>query len=67
MPGLKLNVSQRLAMQGCIPTWPTTLMALTGYVETSTPGFSAAIAHADRLVTHMFSGASHTVVVPLPI
>jgi hypothetical protein len=56
-----------LSMQGCIPTWPTALVALTGYVETSTPGFPAAIAHADRLVAQMFSGASHSVAVPLPI
>lgn len=53
--------------QGCIPTWPTTLAALTGFNEATTPGFAAAVAHADRLAAHMFSGASHTVAAPLSI
>lgn len=65
--GLEVDRSQHPALQGCIPTWPTTLVALTGYVEASTPGFPAAIAHADRLVAHMFSGAPHAVAAPLPI
>ena len=67
-PGLAAHRIQcPSSMQGCIPTWPTALVALTGYVETSTPGFPAAIAHADRLVAQMFSGASHAVAVSLPI
>ncbi len=44
--------------QGCIPTWPTSLSGLTGYSEATTPGFAAAIAHADRLAAQMFSGAA---------
>lgn len=63
----KPNCLLELHRQGCIPTWPTTLAALTGFNEATTPGFAAAVAHADRLAAHMFSGASHTVAAPLSI
>jgi len=45
--------------QGCIPAWPTSLAAMTGYSEGSGPPLSAAIAFCDRLGAHLSPTNSH--------
>ncbi len=42
--------------QGSVPFWPSALAAMTGYSESSSPIFAAALQHGDRLAQKLFAG-----------
>ena len=52
--------------QGSVPFWPSALAAMTGYSESSSPIFAAALQHGDRLAQKLFVGPpdQHAVVQP---
>ena len=39
-----------------MPFWPSALAAMTGYSESSSPIFAAALQHGDRLAQKLFAG-----------
>ena len=39
-----------------MPFWPSALAAMTGYSESGSPIFAAALQHGDRLAQKLFAG-----------
>jgi hypothetical protein len=53
--------------QGAVPFWPSVLAVLTGYSDMADGQMAAAIAHADRLASKLYSLPMHDASMLLPL
>ena len=49
-----------MCRQGSVPFWPSVLSQLTGYMESVSPPFASAIAHAGRLCSKLYTSVDPT-------